>query len=118
MFHSKHLVIVVKEASPAAEEAALPSERREVVVVHLRRLEHVIVVFFSCGSTTVCRICTTTMQQIDVELNKDNRLAFTDADEEWSSYPAALKALTLSCLYFSSWMPTLPRQDMAETQKT
>lgn len=69
----------------------------------------------------MCSICTaTTMQQIDVELNKD-RLAFTDDDddeEEWSSYPAALKALTLSCLYFSSWMPTLPRQDMAETQKT
>lgn len=34
---------------------------------------------------------------------KDNRLTVTDDDDdEWSSYPAALKALALSCLYFSS----------------
>lgn len=48
-----NLVIVVKQASPSTEEAALPPKRGEVIVVHLRRLEHVIIVFFSCGSTAV-----------------------------------------------------------------
>lgn len=31
----------------------------------------------------------------------------------WKSYPVVLEALVLFCFYFSSWMPMLPRHDMA-----
>ena len=48
-FSLTYLVIIIKQASPSAEEPTFPSKWREVIIFHLWWFKHVIVVLFHCN---------------------------------------------------------------------